>query len=89
MPAKHYLGRVKAMDKEKRNRININKQRNMKRIECIIMDWVAPVAAFMESFKAIGIEVTAAETRAFMGLTKIEGLLILSRCMARSSSLMP
>ena len=82
------------MDKEKRNRININKQRNMKRIECIIMDWAgtavdygcfAPVAAFMESFKAIGIEVTAAETRAFMGLTKIEGLLILSRCMARSS----
>lgn len=53
----------------------------MKRIECIIMDWAgtsvdygcfAPVAAFMESFKAIGIEVTAAETRAFMGLTKIE-----------------
>lgn len=48
----------------------------MKRIECIIMDWAgtsvdygcfAPVAAFMESFKAIGIEVTAAETRGLHG----------------------
>lgn len=53
----------------------------MKKIECIIMDWAgtavdygcfAPVAAFMESFKAIGVPVTAAETRAHMGLTKIE-----------------
>ena len=53
----------------------------MKRIECIIMDWAgtavdygcfAPVAAFVESFKAIGTPVTAAETRAHMGLTKIE-----------------
>ena len=53
----------------------------MKKIECIIMDWAgtsvdygcfAPVAAFVESFKAIGIEVTPAETRTFMGLTKIE-----------------
>lgn len=54
---------------------------NMKKIECIIMDWAgtavdygcfAPVAAFVESFKAIGAPVTAAETRAHMGLTKIE-----------------
>ena len=53
----------------------------MKRIECIIMDWAgtavdygcfAPVAAFVESFKAAGIEVTPAETRAYMGLTKRE-----------------
>ena len=53
----------------------------MKKIECIIMDWAgtsvdygcfAPVAAFVESFKAIGLEVTPAETRAYMGLTKIE-----------------
>ena len=53
----------------------------MKKIECIIMDWAgtsvdygcfAPVAAFVESFKAAGIEVTPAETRAYMGLTKIE-----------------
>ncbi len=53
----------------------------MKKIECIIMDWAgtavdygcfAPVAAFVESFKAIGTPVTAAETRAHMGLTKIE-----------------
>ena len=45
------------------------------------MDWAgtavdygcfAPVAAFVESFKAIGAPVTAAETRAHMGLTKIE-----------------
>lgn len=53
----------------------------MKKIECIIMDWAgtavdygcfAPVAAFVESFKTIGAPVTAAETRAHMGLTKIE-----------------
>lgn len=53
----------------------------MKQIECIIMDWAgtavdygcfAPVAAFVESFKAIGIGVTPAETRVYMGLTKIE-----------------
>lgn len=39
----------------------------MKRIECIIMDWAgtavdygcfAPVAAFVESFRAIGVPVT-------------------------------
>lgn len=53
----------------------------MKKIECIIMDWAgtavdygcfAPVAAFVESFNRIGIPVTAAETRAHMGLTKVE-----------------
>lgn len=53
----------------------------MKKVECIIMDWagtsvdygcMAPVAAFVESFKNIGLEVTPEETRAFMGLTKIE-----------------
>ena len=53
----------------------------MKKIECIIMDWAgtavdygcfAPVAAFVESFKSIGAPVTVAETRAHMGLTKIE-----------------
>lgn len=51
----------------------------MKKIECIIMDWAgtavdygcfAPVAAFIESFNVIGTPVTAAETRAHMGLTK-------------------
>ena len=45
------------------------------------MDWAgtavdygcfAPVAAFVESFKTIGAPVSAAETRAHMGLTKIE-----------------
>lgn len=53
----------------------------MKKIECIIMDWAgtavdygcfAPVAAFIESFNVIGTPVTAAETRAHMGLTKVE-----------------
>ncbi len=53
----------------------------MKKIKCIIMDWAgttvdygcfAPVAAFIESFNAIGVPVTAAETRMYMGLTKIE-----------------
>ena len=53
----------------------------MKKIECIIMDWAgtavdygcfAPVAAFIESFNEIGTPVTAAETRAHMGLTKVE-----------------
>lgn len=52
-----------------------------KKVECVIMDWAgtavdygcfAPVAAFIESFKAIGTPVTAEETRAHMGLTKIE-----------------
>ena len=53
----------------------------MKQIECVIFDWAgttvdygcfAPVAAFIESFDAIGVPVSAAETRAYMGLTKIE-----------------
>lgn len=53
----------------------------MKKIECVILDWAgtavdygcfAPVAAFVESFNEIGVPVTAAETRAYMGLTKIE-----------------
>lgn len=33
---------------------------------------LCPVAAFIESFNEIGVPVTAAETRAYMGLTKIE-----------------
>ena len=53
----------------------------MKRIECVIFDWAgtvvdygcfAPVAAFIESFNAIDVPVSAAETRAYMGLTKLE-----------------
>lgn len=53
----------------------------MKKIECIIMDWAgttidygcfAPVSAFLESFNAIGIEVTSKEAREPMGLTKID-----------------
>ena len=53
----------------------------MKKIECVIMDWAgtaidygcfAPVSAFLESFRAIGIEVTAEEARRPMGLTKID-----------------
>ena len=53
----------------------------MRKIECVIMDWAgtavdygcfAPVAAFIECFKSMGLTVTAAETRAHMGLTKIE-----------------
>lgn len=53
----------------------------MKRIECVIFDWAgttvdygcfAPVAAFVESFEAIGVPVTPEETRRFMGLTKVE-----------------
>lgn len=53
----------------------------MKRIECVIMDWAgtaidygcfAPVSAFIESFKSIGINVTAREAREPMGLSKID-----------------
>lgn len=53
----------------------------MNKIECVIMDWAgtavdygcfAPVAAFVECFKNMGLTVTAEETRAHMGLTKIE-----------------
>ena len=45
------------------------------------MDWAgtavdygcfAPVAAFVECFKAMGLNVSPAETRAHMGLTKLE-----------------
>ncbi len=54
---------------------------NMNKIECIIMDWAgtaidygcfAPVAAFVKCFEDMGLSVTPAETRAHMGLTKIE-----------------
>lgn len=60
----------------------------MKKIECVIMDWAgtavdygcfAPVAAFMDSFAVIGVPVTAEETRAHMGLTKIEEIRALFR----------
>ena len=60
----------------------------MKKIECVILDWAgtavdygcfAPVSAFIESFRTIGLEVTAAETRAHMGLTKIEEIRALFR----------
>lgn len=53
----------------------------MRKIECVIMDWAgtavdygcfAPVAAFVEYFKAMGLNVSPAETRAHMGLTKLE-----------------
>lgn len=53
----------------------------MKKIECVIMDWAgtaidygcfAPVSVFIESFRAIGIEVTPEEARRPMGLTKID-----------------
>lgn len=53
----------------------------MKKIECVIMDWAgttidfgcfAPVAAFIGSFKAIGIDITTEEARRPMGLTKID-----------------
>ena len=53
----------------------------MKKIERVIMDWAgtsvdygcfAPVAAFVDSFKSMGLTVTPSETRSHMGLTKIE-----------------
>ena len=56
----------------------------MKKIECVILDWAgtavdygcfAPVSAFIESFRTLGLEVSAAETRAHMGLTKIEEIM--------------
>ena len=52
----------------------------MKKIECVILDWAgtavdygcfAPVSAFIESFKSLGLAVTAAETHAHMGLPKM------------------
>ena len=60
----------------------------MRKIECVILDWAgtavdygcfAPVSAFVEAFKSLGLEVTAAETRAHMGLTKIEEICALFR----------
>ena len=60
----------------------------MKQIECVIFDWagttvdygcMAPVAAFVESFEAIGVPVTAADTRRYMGLTKVEEIRALFR----------
>lgn len=60
----------------------------MKKIECVILDWAgtavdygcfAPVSAFIESFRTLGLEVTAAGTRAHMGLTKIEEIRALFR----------
>lgn len=53
----------------------------MKKIECVIMDRAgtvidygcfAPVAAFVKSFQAIGIDITTEEARRPMGLTKID-----------------
>lgn len=60
----------------------------MKKIECVILDWAgtavdygcfAPVAAFVDSFKTMGLTVTPAETRAHMGLTKVEEIRALFR----------
>ena len=53
----------------------------MKRIECIIMDWAgsavdygcfAPVAAFLNAFKEIGINITMEQARRPMGMAKID-----------------
>lgn len=53
----------------------------MKKVECVIFDWAgttvdygcfAPVAAFIGSFKSIGIDLTMREARLPMGLTKID-----------------
>lgn len=53
----------------------------MKKIECVIMDWAgtavdygcfAPVAAFIDAFASIGVDITADEARAPMGMTKID-----------------
>ena len=60
----------------------------MKQIECVIFDWagttvdygcMAPVAAFVESFDIIDVPVTAADTRRYMGLTKVEEIRALFR----------
>lgn len=60
----------------------------MKKIECIILDWAgtavdygcfAPVAAFVGSFRKLGLTVSDAETRTHMGLTKIEEIRALFR----------
>lgn len=39
---------------------------------CVDYGCFAPVSAFIESFRAIGIEITAEEARRPMGLTKID-----------------
>lgn len=53
----------------------------MKRIECIIMDWAgsavdygcfAPVAAFLNAFNEIGIDITMEQARRPMGMAKID-----------------
>ena len=53
----------------------------MKRIECIIMDWAgsavdygcfAPVAAFLNAFNEIGINITMEQARRPMGMAKID-----------------
>lgn len=53
----------------------------MKRIECIIMDWAgsavdygcfAPVAAFLNAFKEIGLNITMEQARRPMGMAKID-----------------
>ncbi len=53
----------------------------MKSIECVIFDWAgtavdygcfAPVAAFTEAFKGIGLEISSDEARGPMGMNKID-----------------
>lgn len=53
----------------------------MNHIECVVFDWagttvdfgsLSPVSAFREAFRAYGVEVTEAETRAPMGMLKID-----------------
>lgn len=53
----------------------------MSRIECVIFDWagttvdfgsLSPVSAFREAFRSFGVEVTEEETRAPMGMLKID-----------------
>lgn len=55
--------------------------RHNRKIECIIMDWAgttvdygcfAPVEAFIQAFRKIGLEVTEEEVRIPMGLAKVE-----------------
>ena len=51
------------------------------RVSCVVFDWagttidfgsVAPVSAFREAFRQYGIEVSEEETRAPMGMLKID-----------------
>lgn len=53
----------------------------MSRIECVIFDWagttvdfgsLSPVSAFREAFRSFCVEVTEEETRAPMGMLKID-----------------